>query len=47
MKKIIFLILIGFLIFPNIILADYPIIGGININDPDTTASQFIPIFFI
>ena len=46
MKKIIFLILIGFLIFPNIILADYPIIGGININDPDTTASQFITYLF-
>jgi hypothetical protein len=46
MKKIIFLILISALIFPNIILADYPVIGGININNSDTTASQFITYLF-
>lgn len=46
MKRIICLILIGILIFPNITLADYPIVGGVDINGPNTTASQFITYLF-
>jgi len=46
MKKIIFLILIGIIFCYPVLAADYPIIGGININDPNTTASQFITYLF-
>ena len=42
MKKIIFFITAGLLISFPVLAAEYPIIGGIDINSSDTTAADFI-----
>ena len=46
MKRIILFILIGIIFCYPVLAVDYPVIGGININDPNTTASQFIAYLF-
>ncbi|MDD3386694.1 MAG: hypothetical protein PHX92_02080 [Candidatus Pacebacteria bacterium] len=42
MKKITFLIIFGLLMSFPVLAAEYPIIGGIDINSPDVTAADFI-----
>ncbi|MFA5228340.1 MAG: hypothetical protein WC446_01090 [Candidatus Paceibacterota bacterium] len=46
MKKYIFLILISFFFCFPVTAASYPVIGGIDINSPEVTASQFIVYLF-
>lgn len=46
MKRITLLILIGIIFCYPALAADYPVIGGININDSNTTATQFITYLF-
>lgn len=46
MKRIILFILIGIVFCSPVLAVDYPVIGGININDPNITASQFIAYLF-
>lgn len=46
MKRLILLILIGIIFCYPVLAAEYPIIGGININSSEVTASQFITYLF-
>ena len=46
MKRIILFILIGIIFCYPVLAVDYPVIRGININDPNITASQFIIYLF-
>jgi len=46
MKRIILFILIGIIFCSPVLAVDYPVIRGININDPNITASQFIIYLF-